>query len=134
MKNIREDKGLTYGIYSSVHAMKHDSYVVIGTDVNKENKEVAFDEIKMEIQRLCNEPIDTEELETARSHFIGSFQTELSTSFAHAEKIKGIVLYDLEKDHYNQLLNKVRKVTALELQHVASKYFVPESFYEISAG
>jgi len=134
MKNIREDKGLTYGIYSSVHAMKHDSYVVIGTDVNKENKDVAFDEIQKELTRLSNEPIDSEELETARSHFIGSFQTELSTSFAHAEKIKGVVLYDLEKNHYNQLLNKVREVTAPELQHIAVKYFASESFYEISAG
>lgn len=134
MKNIREDKGLTYGIYSSVHAMKHDSYVVVGTDVNKENKEQAFDEIKKEIARLCNEHIGSEELETARAHFIGSFQTELSTSFAHAEKIKSVVLYNLEKDHYNQLLKKVREVTAAQLQHVAGKYFAPESFYEISAG
>jgi predicted Zn-dependent peptidase len=134
MKNIREEKGLTYGIYSSVHAMQHDSYLVIGTDVNKENKDLAFDEIEKEIQRLCNEPIESEELETARSHFIGSFQTELSTAFAHAEKIKGVVLYNLEKDHYNQILGKVRDVTTAELQHVASKYFEPESFYEISAG
>lgn len=134
MKNIREEKGLTYGIYSSVHAMKHDSYIVIGTDVNKENKDVAFDEIKKEIERLCIERIDEEELETARYHFMGSFQTELSTSFAHAEKLKSILLYDLEKDHYSQMLNKVRDVTSEDLLRICNQYLAPDSFYEISAG
>ncbi|MDZ7650604.1 MAG: insulinase family protein [Cytophagales bacterium] len=29
MKNIREDKGLTYGIYSSINNLKNDAYLVI---------------------------------------------------------------------------------------------------------
>jgi zinc protease len=30
MKNIREEKGLTYGIHASLHPMQYDSYLVIG--------------------------------------------------------------------------------------------------------
>ncbi|HEX5171343.1 MAG TPA: insulinase family protein, partial [Cyclobacteriaceae bacterium] len=133
MKNIREEKGLTYGIYSSIHAMAHDSYLAIGTDVNKENRELAFRGIKSEINRLSEEMISDEELETARCHFIGSFQTELSTAFAHADKIKSIVLFNLGKDHYNSLLEKINKATAEDLRVVAKKY-LENNFYEISAG
>jgi len=134
MKNIREEKGLTYGIYSSIHALKHESYLTIGTDVNKENKALAFTEIKKEIQRLCEEKISNDELDTARYHFIGSFQAELSTSFAHAEKIKSMALFNLEKDYYNTLLQRISNTDAIELQTIANRYFAADSFYEVSAG
>lgn len=134
MKNIREEKGLTYGIYSSVHAMVHDSYLTIGTDVNKENRELAFAEIHGEIRRLCNEKIDNEELDTARYHFIGSFETELSTAFAHAEKIKSIALFNLDKGHYNSLLQKIADTTSDDLLSIAQEYFGDEKFFEVSAG
>src|SRR5690606_40381915 len=63
MKNIREDKGLTYGIHASIHIMARDSYLVIGTDVNKENAKVARSEVGKELDRLCSEEITSEELE-----------------------------------------------------------------------
>jgi predicted Zn-dependent peptidase len=134
MKNIREEKGLTYGIYSSIHAMRHDSYMVIGTDVNNENSELAFSEIIKEIDRLCDQQVGDEELETARYHFIGSLQAELSTAFAHAEKIKAIILYDLEADHYHSMLKKINNATAADLRAMANKYFGGTKFYKVSAG
>lgn len=134
MKNIREEKGLTYGIYSSIYAMVNDSYLMIGTDVNKENKALAFAEIHKEIKRLCDEKIDDQELDTARHHFIGSFQTELSTAFAHAEKIKSMTLFNLDKGHYNSLLQKIADTTADDLLSIAQKYFEREEFFEVSAG
>lgn len=134
MKNIREEKGLTYGIYSSIHTMKHNGYIVIGTDVNKENKDVAFSEIRKELQRLHTEAIGEDELDIARWHFIGSLQTELSTSFAHADKIKNIVLFNLPKDHYTRLVDKLSRVAAWELQEAAIKYFQEKEFFQIAVG
>lgn len=134
MKNLREDKGLTYGISSSMQLMKHNSYLVIGTDVNKENKDVAITEIKKELAILCNESISTEEMETAKNHFIGSLQTELSTSFAHADKIRTILLNNLGMDFYTNLVSSIKDLTPRQLQDTAQTYFGPESFFETSAG
>jgi predicted Zn-dependent peptidase len=39
MRNIREEKGLTYGIYSSINPFAHASIHFIAADVNKENRE-----------------------------------------------------------------------------------------------
>ena len=52
MKNIREEKGLTYGIHASLHALKNDSYLAIGADVNKENVDLTINEISKELRRL----------------------------------------------------------------------------------
>lgn len=134
MKNIREDKGLTYGIHSSVHVMKRDSYLVIGTDVNKESTDVARREINGELDRLSSEEVPMDEFETARRHFIGSLQAELVTPFAHADKIRNIALYNLGRNHYKNLIEKIAAMQASELVETANQYFKKEFFIAASAG
>jgi zinc protease len=134
MKNIREEKGLTYGIHASLHALKHDSYLVIGADVNKENIDLTITEIKKELRKLKEEPIDINELEIARNHFIGGLQSELTTSFAHAEKIKTITLFGLDDTYYNNLIARIEEVKASDLQKAGEQYFSSDSFLEIAVG
>jgi predicted Zn-dependent peptidase len=52
MKNIREDKGYTYGIGSYLSEMNDSGYFVIGTEVGKEVKDATLTEIQKEILEL----------------------------------------------------------------------------------
>jgi predicted Zn-dependent peptidase len=134
MKNIREEKGLSYGISSSVHTMVRGNHMVIGADVNRENLDITFDEIRKELKRLRTEKISASELETARNHFIGSLQLEITTSFAHADKLKNILIFNLPPDYYQKLIARTDSITAEELMQVAEKYFSEESFIEVAVG
>lgn len=134
MKNIREDKGLSYGISSSLHALKNDGYLVIGADVNNENVSLTFDEVAKELKRLRTEKIDEEELDIARNHFIGSLQLEITTSFAHADKIKNIILFNLSPQYYQDMIFRVDRVSAEDMLQVANKYFHEDGFAEIAVG
>jgi predicted Zn-dependent peptidase len=134
MKNIREEKGLTYGISASLHAMRHDSYLIIGADINKENVDVAFTEIRKELKKLRETAISSAELETTRNHFIGSLQSEITTPFAHADKIKAITLFDLRPDHYQQMIKKIEDLTPAEISRTSEAYFHEELFYETAVG
>jgi predicted Zn-dependent peptidase len=134
MKNIREDKGLSYGIYSSLHTLKKDSYLVIGADVNKDNLGLAFDEIRKELARLRTQLIEAEELETARNHFIGSLQSEITTPFAHAEKVKSMLLFNLPANYYQNMISRLDAINASDLARTAETYFNEESFFEVAVG
>jgi zinc protease len=134
MKNIREDKGLSYGISSSVHTMVRGNYMLIGADVNRDNLDITFEEIRKELKRLRTEKIGSSELETARNHFIGSLQLEITTSFAHADKLKNILVFNLPNDFYQKLISRVDSITADELVSVGETYFSEESFIEIAVG
>ena len=134
MKNIREEKGLTYGIYSSIAALKHDTYMSIGADVNKENRELTVQEIKNELKILCTQLVGNEELETARNHFIGSLQAELTTPFAHADKIKTLLLYNLPANYYQELVLKIDSLQSSDLIEIAKKYLNGEGFAVVAAG
>lgn len=134
MKNIREDKGLTYGIQASLVALKHGSYLVIGADVNKENVALTMDEIRKELRTLREEPVPDDELETSRNHFVGSLQAEITTPFAHADKIKTTRLFRLGHDHYQQMINRVESMTADDVMAIANKHFHEDSFCQIAVG
>jgi zinc protease len=134
MKNIREEKGLTYGIHSSIHAMKNESYLVIGADVNKENVELTFEEIRKELRRLRLEKISADELDTARNHFIGSLQSEITTPFAHADKLKTIHLFNLPTNYYQQMIDVLVKISANDIAETGEKYFNEKNFFEVAVG
>lgn len=134
MKNIREEKGLSYGIGSSLHTMAKGNHLVIGADVNRENLNLTFDEIGKELKRLRTERIEPAELETARNHFIGSLQLEITTSFAHADKVKNILVFNLPQDFYQNLISRVDKISADDLLGVAEIYFSEDSFIEVAVG
>ncbi len=134
MKNIREEKGLTYGIYASIHTLIRDNYLVMGADVNKENVALTFDEIRKELRRLRLEAIPGDELQTAKNHFIGSLQAEITTPFSHAEKLKNIIIYGLSKDYYTRLIARIDSLNAEDLMRTGEVYFREDSFYEVAVG
>jgi predicted Zn-dependent peptidase len=134
MKNIREEKGLTYGIYASYNTLQHNQYMVIGADVNKENLELTFVEIKKELKRLYTEPVPKDELETARNHFIGSLQSEMTTPFAHADKLKSSILFSLPQGFYQNLILRIDQLSADDLIQTAEQYFGKDSFFEVAVG
>ncbi|MFZ5971597.1 MAG: M16 family metallopeptidase [Bacteroidota bacterium] len=134
MKNIREDKGLTYGIYSSLQPFAHDSMWVIGADVNKENSELAVREIRAELQRLVNEPVPPDELTTARNHFLGALQSEVANPFSVTDKIKNLYLHTLPANYYQELFDQLRKLNASDIMRVATTHFDAATLHEVTVG
>ena len=57
MKNVREEKGLTYGISASMSMLRETGCLIIGADVNLELFEQAITEINSEMRRLHTEPV-----------------------------------------------------------------------------
>lgn len=134
MKNIREEKGLTYGIHSSINTLKNDAFFLIGTDVNKENRELALSEIKAEIRRLRESTIETEELETAKNHLLGSLQLETANPFSVLEKIKTIRLNQLNSDFYSDLFDGIRITNSEAINRIAQLQLHEEKLFEVSVG
>ena len=134
MKNIREDKGFTYGISSSLVPQKDGGYLVMGTDVKKEFTQQTLDEIFKEIKILQTEPVDENELETAKNYMIGSFVGSLNTPFEVADRQKIILLDELPADYYENYIKNIRAVSASEVMEIANKYYNPEDMCEVVVG
>ncbi|GAB2529704.1 M16 family metallopeptidase [Spirosoma aerophilum] len=134
MKNIREEKGFTYGISSNMPSFRQDGYFLIGTDVNKENTQQTLDEIRKEIHILQTEPVSPDELETVQNYMAGEFVGSLNTPFEIADRYKVILLDTMPADFLTTYIQKVRAVTPTDIMEVATRYLAPESLREVIVG
>lgn len=134
MKNIREEKGLTYGIYSSISPFRNDCLFSIGADVGKEKKDLALVEIKRELKKLIEHPIDSGELSAAKNHFLGSLQLEVANPFACIDKIKNIRLNDLGSSFYKNLFSKIQASDSKSIQSLAARYFSSDDLHVVCVG
>ena len=135
MQNIREEKGYTYGIHSSIVPMQEDGYFVIGTDVKREFTKNTIEEIEKELQLLIDVPVSDNELETVKNYMLGSFVGDIQTPFSIADKYKTIYFNGLGDDYYDRFFARIQSITAADIQAVAKKYFTPaEMSYVISGG
>jgi predicted Zn-dependent peptidase len=122
MKNIREEKGLTYGISSSMVPLAGEGYWSIGADVKKENVALAMDEIQKEIDELKNLQVSESELSLVKSYMKGSVLSSTNTVFDIMDKHKAIVHEKLPANFYDTMLQRIEEVSADDVQAMANEY------------
>ncbi|GAB3706513.1 pitrilysin family protein [Spirosoma flavus] len=134
MKNIREEKGFTYGISSNMPSFRHEGYFLIGTDVNKENTQQTLDEIHKEIRILQTSPVPADELEVVKNYMAGEFVGSLNTPFEIADRYKVILLDGMPTDFLTAYIQRIRAVTPEEIMNTANQYLEIEQLREVVVG
>jgi len=131
MSNIREDKGYTYGIHSYLQNHIHNSAWMVSTEAGRDVCEATIEEVYKEMAILCNEPVDSEELDLVRNYMIGSLLGDLDGPFQVIARWKNYILNNLTEAHFYNSIKTVQTITAEEIQLLAKKYLDPEAFYEL---
>jgi len=134
MRNIREDKGYTYGIGASIAHLIDQSFLMVSTDVVKENTKNSLVEINKEFELLRNNPVPIEELNTIKSYLTGQFLTGLDSPFSIAAKFKSVLLYNLDYSYYNTFLSTLEHITPKDVMEMAQKYFDTSSLFTVVVG
>jgi zinc protease len=134
IKNIREEKGHTYGIYSSIGSLKDADYWVVMADVQKQFLEEVIDEIYKEIDLLQNELISQEEMEVVRNYMIGNFLSNFSSAFDLIDRFKSIHQAGLDFGYFQRQLDFFRSFNREEILAVGKKYLKKENMIEVIVG
>ncbi|MDG2172804.1 MAG: pitrilysin family protein [Flavobacteriaceae bacterium] len=123
-KNLREDKGYTYGAYSSLGSSRYGvSRFTAGAKVRNVVTDSAVVEIIKEINRIKTENVDAELLKNAKAKYVGNFIRRIENPQVGAKYAVDIKLNDLPKDFYETYLEKINAVSAEDVKRVANKYF-----------
>ncbi len=134
MSNIREEKGYTYGIYSSFASYPHGGFLEIASEVGKDVRDATLNEIKYEINLLRTELIGDEELQVVKNYMSGKILRSVDGPMKFSETLKGLIIYNQDTSYIQQLLNTVREVKAEELLELANKYFDYDKMYKVTVG
>lgn len=122
--NLREDKGYTYGSYSSIGNNKRTATRFRATaSVRNEVTDSAVVELLTEIKRIRTELVTESELKKAKAKYVGSFVRSLENPATIAQFALEVATENLDADFYTNYLDNINAVSAADVKRVAQKYF-----------
>ncbi|WP_052180862.1 M16 family metallopeptidase [Alistipes sp. ZOR0009] len=134
MNNIREEKGYTYGIFSSLVALQESGYLTISTEVGCAVTDATLAEIKKEMEILRSEKVDETELSLVVNYLVGEMLRMLDGPFGIVDAILDLYQSGLPIDFIAEHFNRVKNITSDELLLLAQKHLNPSDFTEVVVG
>jgi zinc protease len=131
MTNIREEKGLTYGIYSYIQRYRNASAFIINTDTAIENIDECLKEIYFEMTRLKEELVGEEELLKARNYYLGRMLDQADGPFKVQDTYMSLKNHGLNLDYLKKMVASIQTMDAASLQKTAQKYFNDNEMFEV---
>ncbi len=131
---LREEKGYTYGAYSSLTGDKIVGNFTASCDARNEVTDsavVAFLEV---MKNFKNKKVSEEKLQAAKNFITGSFSRSLESPQTVARFALNIARYNLPSDYYKTYLQKLNAITADDIYKSAQKYIAPDNAYIIVVG
>jgi zinc protease len=132
--NLREDKGFTYGAYSSIEADKLVGNISASASVRSEVTDSAVYEFVYEIKNLVEKGVTQEELDKAKAELAGGFGRSLEQPGTVATFALNTARYNLPKDYYATYLQKLNAYTVADINATAKRLIEPDKFIITTVG
>jgi zinc protease len=133
-ENIREDKGYTYGSYSSIDHYVAGSALVAAAEVATEVTGPSLLETVYELGRIASLPPGEEELEQARRYALGTLRLGMSTQAGLAGLASVYAGFGLRLEHLRGYSAALSAATREEVAAAASKYLAPSRAVTVVLG
>jgi zinc protease len=131
MTNIREKKGYTYNIYSSFDILRGDGYFYIASEVNKRKTKAALQEIKLEVEKLRNEPIPEAELQMVKNYISGMMLLAVDGPLNQSNLLRSLVIDGMSITEFDAEMAQLSGITTQHLHQLAQRWLDPESFWQV---
>jgi len=131
---VREEGGLAYSVGSYISRGKYGASAVVSAQTRTAEVKRVIDLIREEQARMGREPVSDRELDLAKSYLIGSFPLRLDTSGKVADFLVDVEEHGLGLDYAARYIERIRQVTAADVQRVATTYFRPDTFSLVIVG
>ncbi len=134
MSSIREEKGLTYNIYSVMDHLIYDGYFYIETEVAVGNEQKTIDEIYHQMDLLKQEAVSNEELQMVKNYLLGNFLNLIDGPLNVMSFFRSLQLDFADKAHFEQFVQEILSIDAARLQDLAILYLSKDSMLEVIVG
>lgn len=133
-QNLREDKGYTYGAYSSVRQSKYAGTFRASTSVRNMVTDSSVVELMKEINTIRYKKVTEEDLKNVKEEYIGGFVMDVQKPATVAGFALNMARYNLPKDFYETYIQRINAVTIDDVQNAAIKYFMGDKSRIIITG
>jgi zinc protease len=125
-ENIREKKGFAYDAHASLQPKRDSGDFAAVTQVRNEVLEPAMQAVLDELGGMVKDPPSKMELDRTQNFMSGLFVLRLETQNGLATQLITTKLMGLPNSYLEHYVDRVRAVTAEQIQAAAKKYMAPD--------
>ncbi len=124
--NLREEKGYTYGAYTSLDARRFSGSFRATAEVRTPVTGASLAEFFKEFERIRAEDVSDKELRDAKSYLTGIFPIRLETQEGLIDQLVQIKMHGLPDVYLQTYRARIKEVTIDDVRRVANEYITPE--------
>lgn len=133
-ENVRDEQGLAYYSFSRLDGGPGPGPWRVIAGVNPANVERAIASIRAEIRRICEEPVNEDELTDNKAFITGSLPLRLETNEGVAQAILDMEHFNLGLDYLQRYADLINEITAERVQAAAQRWLDPDAYALAIAG
>jgi zinc protease len=133
-EEVREKRGLTYGISSSFAPGLHAGAFTISLQTRPDQAQQALDILRAELQRFVAEGPSERELQAAKDNLIGGFALRIDTNRKLLDNVAGIAWNGLALDYLDTWTAQVQRVTTLDIRQAFARALQPQTMATVVLG
>jgi zinc protease len=134
MQDVRDKKGLTYGVSTDLAPSQHAGLIFGQAAVDNARMAEALDTIRDTMRRFHDEGPTVHEIEAAKDYLTGSQPLALTSTDKIAAVLVMMQREDLGRDYLDRYNEIIRSVTIKDIAHVVDRYFNPEKMVYVMVG
>lgn len=134
MEEVREKRGLTYGVYSYFSPLATNGPFVISLQTRSDQVAEAEAVVRTVLAEMAAGKISKHQLTESRENLIGSFAQRMDSNRERVSLISMIGLYNLPLDYLSVWTERIDAVTLQQLRDQAAAYLNPEQWNRVRVG
>ena len=134
MTEVRVNRGLTYGIGTSLSSYDHAETMLGQFEASNENVAQAIDVIKAEWAKIAADGLTEQELADAKTYMTGAYPLRFDGNETIAAILVGMQDMGLPTDYPKTRNARVEAVTMADVKRVAAELYKPDDLHFIIVG
>ena len=132
--NLREDKGYTYGAFSTFSMRREPGPFFVGAGVRVDATAPAVTEIFNEVRKMKDVQVSADELSLGKDSLVRSMPGRFETTAQAADSFSTLFVYALGLDYYPKYIDRLGSIDGPATHAAARKYLVPERLLVVAVG
>jgi len=134
MREIREQRGLTYGVYSYFLTGRHAGAFTAALQTKPDQAELAVDLIRRELRRFTQDGPSDAEIDAAKASLINGFALRLDSNRKVMDQVAAIAWSDLPLDELDTWTARVAAIDRDTLMRAWRRVIDPERIVTVVVG
>jgi zinc protease len=134
MEEVREKRGLTYGVYSYLVPKDHAALYLGRVSSANDRIAEAISVIRDEWTKMADNGVTAEELDSAKTYLTGAYPLRFDGNGRIANILVGMQMDDLPTEYVTTRNAKIEAITLEDIKRVAARILKPEALRFVVVG